>query len=396
MIYLLAFCLCLLADVNKKRKWLYGISLLLVYVILCFGYMCGSDWVNYEVVYTDNNALNVYSNSEFGFVLLVKLFNSVISDFWIFNAICKIFFLSSLSRFFLNFTRFNWTCVGLSFAFKTLFLLIDCPMRFMIGLGVLFYSIPPLLKSKKNWIKYWVIVAIATTLHNACLIIGIFIIIPFLFIKICRWKTIWLAVLPLVEIFLTGSMKFYQLIIDCLASVLSLVLPGDNRLLFYAFFRVSDSLFTIELIWHYVFLLFIIGARHHIMANRYGDIVFSASWFYIVILQLISPLPTSFRLPIILGYFFVVAIVWIVKYYYKIFAYRIKYIPLVIVLWCMVVIGKDVYSIPAYYPYSNSIPYIMVGHLPYSYRIQYNQKEYQKTFGNKQKTNSAEKQNLNQ
>ena len=375
MIYILVFIICLITDkARKESAGLYFICVCIITIILCFGYTCGSDWRNYELIYNNLSRLKRYESTEFGFVLLVRFFKLFISDFWVFNALMKMCFLYALIKFFSFFTKMPWMCIGLSFAFKTLFLIIDCPMRFMIAMSFMLIAVPYFFR--KEWGKFILLSIIAITFHSTMIFVcGILLLL--LYSKyIVSIKPIYLFAICIICLFLSNFISIYQYAFTTLFSFIGSSGIEDNRAAFYAVFKENTS-FSIETFWHYIFLILILLKRDFIINMKYGAQIFSASWLYISVSILVNPVPTSFRLSILLGYFFVMAICIIIKSYRN----SLNITNVGVVLWLMLIITKDVYSLPAYYPYTNSIWYILTEHQPYNYRHNYNYIKYKETFG---------------
>lgn len=375
---------CFIADfAYQKNKLLYYSCVLFIFLILCFGYTCGSDWRNYELMYYNPAHLERFSSSEFGFVYLVNFFRIFISDFWIFNAFMKILFIISLKKFFNYFISKPWSCIGISFAFKTLFMVIDCPMRYMIGMTVFLYSIPYFLK--KDWIRYFIIVILSSLFHTSMIINGLLIMLLLLNKKIALLKIRYVLLLCSISICIALTPTFYQLIFENAISFLSENLD-ENRLLFYAIFN-SKGVISFSTIWLLGVLIFILLNRKIILLHKLGSYIYTAAILYFNLSIIFIPLPTSFRLTIVFGYFFVLSIMLILKYYIhnrmKLSRFRRPFVAgsMCLIGLIIMIVTKDVYSLPAYYPYTNSIPYIFTGHLPYGYRFQYNYDEYRKTFG---------------
>ena len=155
MIYIIFFFLCFVIDKYfKQRNFVYNIATFSVFIFLCFGYTTGSDWRDYELIYENDYMLERYEENEPSYVFLVRIFSPIIHDFWIFNALMKCFYLYSLNKFFSFFTPKKWIALALSFTFSSLFMLIDCPMRFMIAMGVFLYSCIAFLKSHRTINKH--------------------------------------------------------------------------------------------------------------------------------------------------------------------------------------------------------------------------------------------------
>ena len=397
MIYLFCFLSCILIDNLKQRKLtIYHLLIAIVGIILCFGYTCGSDWRHYELMYEDPRELDHYRSREFGFVLYFECLHTFISDFWITNAISKIFFLYALASFFKIFTKNNWTCIGVSFAFKTLFLVIDCPMRYMMAIAILLLGMKSFLR--KKFYKYGLFAIIATCFQNTIIIVAILNILLLYSDKLFKINRFWMITITIVFFIISRFDLLYLKMFNILGNILKISEGGDNRILFYAFFNLNGSIVSIENIWHLGLLLLIIWNKQIIAQSPYGKITVIGSWLYIILGYLLNPIPTGFRLSILLGFFFVLSIEALIRKGLKVWKKNYSLISTSIVVWLMIIIGKDAYSIPAYYPYTNSIPYIITGHLPYEYRSNYNYKEYEKNIRKlpEQSTNNVNNNLLNQ
>ena len=114
-----------------------------------------------------------------------------------------------------------------------------------------------------------------------------------------------------------------------------------------------------------LFLVILFFKEKLISSSEYGKMIFYYSCLYFILHGIFRYIPTGFRLNIYAGYYFVSALVIILSSSKKIFAYAIYMLFGIILL-------KDVYSSYKYYPYSNSITYIINGHLPYSERSLHN------------------------
>ncbi len=70
-----------LFKIDSRYKYIY---LILLGLFICFGYMTGTDWRVYELLYNQAN-FNFESNSkEIGFYSLISLFNYIGVSYWIF------------------------------------------------------------------------------------------------------------------------------------------------------------------------------------------------------------------------------------------------------------------------------------------------------------------------
>lgn len=375
MIYLVTFLSCFFADYLRKlgQIRIYNIILCWVYIFLCFGYMVGTDWRAYELTYSYSfDELNdLY---EKGFVYLVVIARNVISDFWIFNALTKIIFVHSLLNFFSNFTREKLSALAISFCFLTPFMTINCPMRFMIAMSFVLYSIKYMLN--KEWKKCLLLLAISVSFH----VMMVFNILVILLLNCFRKQMSSLSSVTIFVIFvicqvLTTISQNYEDIL----SVLS-----DNPMLnyyarSYGDFSTQDfkSIGSIKTI---IFFLFFLWNRKSILRIKHGELLFNALFLSYTLGSIVSIFPTCFRLNIFMGYFSCVTMTILLlsrEFKINVLKVGVKYI---LVLLLSIIVLKDAYGSYAYYPYSNSIKYIFTGHLPYSYRDSYNIIQWNKRF----------------
>lgn len=368
MIYLFTFLLCLVVDKMKiKHKNIYFLVVIWLYAFLCFGYMTGSDWREYELMYNNQDFERILYKGEYGFAYLMKLFNLFIDDFWIFSAIVKIFFLCNLIKFFGFFSESKIYALGLSFCFNTLFLIIDCPMRFMIGVSFMLIAIRFLIFQKFRY--YLLLFLVAALMHNSLLLIGIIpIIIYFLSPLIAEKihdKFLWLFFIFCLLI------SNHPIIRETIYGIGESIPMLEHYLYWYGEDRVTD--FSIlSLLKTGVIGSFLILNGGKIKTCKNGSFVFSMVFFSLTIGLFLELIPTGFRLNIIPKFFQVIALASLLSAikYKEILSFRILLKCSLISLF-FILLMKDMQS-PKYTPYSNSIYYIVTGHLPYSYRYTHN------------------------
>lgn len=375
MIYVVFFILCIWADklYEKQQQFLYRIVVISIYIFLCFGYMTGSDWRAYEVMYENELMLSVYNdNSESGFVFLVTLCKSIIKDFWIFNAIMKCFYLYSLTRLISLFISNKWTAIGFSFTFSTIFMLINCPMRFMIGMSFVFIAFETFIK--KRYIVAIIMSLLALSFH-VTMIVPIVVVLSTMcagaFIKINKWVILFAYIVIMI-------MSTNSLVYEYLSSYLTNFnldrFEGSDYLI-----AKTDSIFTIGTIKNIIILIFLLYHRNLILKECHGEMVYYLFCLYFLLSALLINIPSGFRLGILQSYFVVIALAYIIKGYKQIIAGHIMKYSWIVVFSILTL--KYAYSSPFNYPYTNSIPYILTNHLPYEYRDSYNFNMYTKLTG---------------
>ena len=376
MIYILFFLICLCLDKYLKRNTkLYYIVAIFVYIFLCFGYTTGSDWRNYEVVYNDELLLEKYAVLEPGFVLLVRAFNVITSDFWVFNALMKCFYLYSLLFFFSYFCSYKWTSLAMSFSFSSLFMLIDCPMRFMIAMGIFLFSCIAYLKGKYVWTTIFSLISVAC---HITMVVPILLLFSFRLAKsFSKISIFWLIVLYVLSFFLSKVEFIYNYIFNNILGVLGLA-KFENSI--YTVLN-TDGLAILGAFKIFILFMLILLNKKNILKCENGYLIYYISCLYFLSFNILFSIPTGFRFGIFLSYFVSIALSYILrnKIYNNLFE---KYLcKKILIALLLITLYKDVYSTYKYYPYTNSIYYILTGHLPYNYRDSYNIVEFKKMTG---------------
>ena len=376
MIYVLFFLICLYINkLLKKNTSLYVVLVVSIFIFLCFGYTTGSDWRNYELIYDDELLLEKYAILEPGFVVLVRIFNLITSDFWLFNAFMKSFYLYSLINFFSHFNSHKWIALAMSFTFSTLFMLIDCPMRFMIAMGIFLFSCVAYMKGK--YVQALVLSLFSMSCH-------ITMIIPILFLfsfkyassftKINTWV---LVVLYVLSFFISKNEFIYNYIFDNALGVLGLAKFENSS---YTVLK-NESVAILGSIKTLVLYILLLLNKEYILKQKNGHLIFYMSCLYFLSFNILFSIPTGFRFGIFMSYF--VSISFCHIYLSTLYNRTIKSIICknILLILSLTVLYKDVYSTYKYYPYTNSLFYIITEHLPYNYRDSYNLIEFNKMTG---------------
>ena len=148
ILYLITFLLCFLLDSKKIRSnsKAYIFFSLWMFCFLCFGYMCGSDWRQYERDYTQE----LFDDYEIGSYLVFYLFKTLNVDFWLFTGLFKILYLTALLSLASQFTDKKWTVIGFEFIIGSLlYMMISGPFRFMLATTMALFAIVFYLKKHR-------------------------------------------------------------------------------------------------------------------------------------------------------------------------------------------------------------------------------------------------------
>lgn len=366
--YCIFFFLCLYINKQKQLNGQSGKFLIAcLFAFLCFGYMTGSDWRYYELDYQDNSYARSVAYGEWAFAYFCKFFHHLISDFWLFNGLCKILFLSALIKFFGTFTSNNYLALALSFAGNLLFVVIDCPMRYMLALTCILIAIRLLLNNptKRRKIFAYLFLAISLAFHTTSIIV-LFILLTVPLSKVfCKIKPIYIVAIFSVFFFISSLSQVYDTILTRIVPLLS-----EDR--FESYMDVNtENLISIGRIKSIIYLFMILYFKKDILDLKYGKEIYYFACVGTILGPLLSNIPTMFRILIINGFFEDIALATIVaNRSMKSFSQLCGYM---IIMASFVVLCKNCRDNELYTPYSNSIPYIiMQNHLPYDYRASYN------------------------
>lgn len=379
-IYIITFCLCLIADRIRRRAFLvYWFIVFFVFVILCFGYMVGTDWGNYEGLWDGSEDVDQLSNldNDISFKGIMRGFQLVTDDFWIFNASMKIVYIHSLILFFKQYTNTPWLSFAITLEFTTIFLIIDCPMRYMMGISFSLYGIVAYLNDKR--ILAGIFALIGSTCHMVILVVVLMWLSRPLAKYFVKLNTITILLLFFVAMVLSNMTSAYLGIFSLASGLGDFAKYQDS----YGQGLVTGGGIYLGMVTRFLFLLFPALLKDQIIKScgKKGiDIVyFSCLSTYLGLF--LSSIPTAFRLNAINSFYNALAICFMLNLCLNTVKKNNRNVLqlsklFVISLICFFV-WKHTNSY-VYLPYSNSIPYILTKHLPYSYRASYNEKHFNK------------------
>lgn len=359
-------------DSNHILKKLYIVWL---YIFLCFGYMTGSDWRQYERDYTyDYYEWYTYSK-EYGSYYVFYLFKHIGVDFWIFTGLFKVLYLHSLFSLASCFTKKKLFVISMYFLLGDLVtMLISCPFRYMIAITIANYAICQYIKQNK--IIAISLLLLACTFHSAFIVTVAIILSYFLLNKItCKISNIQ-------YIILYTSLYIIILFTPIFEFIYSTVVPFLNLTNLAEHYEEENNIkdfITIGNIKMIILFLLLIYYKDKIIKLKYGNLLFYFSIFSSFGFLIFKCLPVGSRFNIINNFFFVIVFAQLV-YSKRNVLNRTKFIRLALIL-CFFSTFYNIYSKYEYIPYSNSIPYIISKHIPFNERSEYNYLEYKKRTG---------------
>lgn len=366
ILYLFFFAICFVIG-NTKNKTLSKFLIGLLFAFLCFGYMTGSDWRAYELDYQYSNYDRMIAQGSIAYPIICELFSKVIKDFWLFAGIQKILHLYALILMIRCFVSKPYYVIGLSFASTLLFMLIDCPMRFMMSMSCIYFAVYVFIKKKGRikWLLDAILIVLAFLIHTAILpIIAFILTIPLAkFVKIINPVFILVAFLGVFSIIMSSSI-FERIFTDIIPFLYEDGFDAYKEYDTAGFLQIG----TIKVI---VLLVVVLLNRKTIISIPQGDVIYYLALLSVFLQPIVMCVPALFRLNIFNCVFMDMALAVIIAASNK--NPVIKASSVLVLLMCVILVGKECKDKEYYTPYSNSIPYIISGnHLPYNYRDNYN------------------------
>ena len=139
--YIVTIALGIFLDLGKIRNsknWTTyrNVYVVWLYVFLCFGYMNGSDWRDYEIQYEHIHSDIHYVTNEHAFYYLWYLISLVIKDYWVMAALLKAIYLTTVIKLTQKITPYWLATIGFLMPISLVFMLIQNPLRYMVALTV--------------------------------------------------------------------------------------------------------------------------------------------------------------------------------------------------------------------------------------------------------------------
>ena len=339
-VIIILFILSYTKRVTKVERLLY----VLLAVFLCFGYMCGSDWRNYESEFYSGF---IYRAVEPGYMFVSNWLNDRGIDFWYFHTFTKVFcwilFLYTFKKM--------WPSKSLGFPLMLFmasfgfFLFIDCPFRNLISVAIFLFFIPYLEQKRK--IIYILGVLLASSFHLSAFF---FLVVPFIigFIDRCSNRAL---VVIYFSVFVTLLLGIDQILINI---VLAPVPFLQSKILAYSDTDLvqGGGLFSMGLILRLICLWGMLHFRERLYAEG-KQLLFALCYIYLLLSLLSYSVPILFRIPLFLSPFFVLMVSEIVDH---LGVKMRRYAKLFYLLVALTITTKTSSSV-FYVPYTNIIPY---------------------------------------
>lgn len=348
----------------RTSETYYKACIFYLMIFLCFGYMCGSDWRNYEMIYVelDTNNLPLYLIiMEPGYILITYCFKILGIDFWVYTVLIKcLLFLVSINiinkycksdfRYFALIFYLTW------FAY---YLYIDAPFRNSMAACIFLASLPLLLKRKL--ILYMLVSLVAFSVHTTAIFM-----IPLYFcynIKISLSKCI------CIYVFVTILFINQQFILSILSSLFSWHPIIARKLVSYS--GTVSKIFSLGYVYHLFFLALFLYSKKFIENKLpYGRMIFNFSFFNFLLFRmgLTFLMANRFMLYISVFYCIALASVWAILNYRS----KIVYSSFILFL-SLIMVTRYLSRDSRYVPYTNYLYYALFDSgLSFEYRSSYN------------------------
>lgn len=330
-------------------------------VIFCGGYMTGSDWHVYEIMY-EQATWNEFKfvEREHGFYILMLLFKKIGFSFFPFMIICRFFVFYIVKQFISDYSNNFYFTFSVFLASNALFIFVDNPLRFMIAFGILIIAIRFLMNRK--FIPYVLLTAVAFTFHISSVIMIIICFMPYL-IGINK-KAITISIYLLLFILLTPTLLggFIEKYVTVFSLYTEHYLDNiQNR---------EINIFSIGRLAGFFFFIIIVLNRDEIISfSDKGKLIYKFTIIYFYI-SLLSIIPTFFRLSLFVVPFFYISISII-------FFSRLKLLMnSLIITYLLFSPIRQIYSTFTYLPYTNYFTSLFETEKSYNYRVNYNKIKY--------------------
>lgn len=370
-LYIITFLCGFLLNNKPDKNILKRVFVIWLYIFLCFGYMTGSDWRQYELEYTNFDSLDLSRLLEPGFSFIIFIFRKLNFDFFLFLGIMKSLYLASLILLLRKYTS-NWLAVlALLMPLSLVFMLIDNPLRFMMAL---IFVNKAICYIKENKIKIaYIYLFISILFHQTAVF---FLLLP-IFIKVApqiyKVKSIVLLPLYIIVLYFSSNAALLERVMSSSLGFLMTYIEMKDYGAYYAV-ENNESFFTIGSFVQIIIFCVIICTKKSADKDSFSKSMWGISILYLFLSRVLIMIPTGFRLGVPFGYFFSIYLIDLPNKY--------KLLKFLIISYFALVLYKNVSNHYTYIPYSNSLLYIITGeHLSYSVRSDYNPEAFFKRTG---------------
>jgi hypothetical protein len=351
----------------KLPRSIENSALILIAFFLCFGYMTGTDWYNYEQYYNNTNLAEKFTRSqEFGYFFIETFIGKLGVDFWAFHIVVKLLVFYSLIRFVRWFNANVFLYLALFIPEIGFYLFIDCPFRNLIAFGIALIAFRKLLENKT--LSYFVYVLIAMSFHLSA---AIMILFYFVYKKNIKIYIILFATLIIYLVAFNVEFLISNIYIP-LAKISPLI--SERLQSYFVNSRyISDKISIGAFIRLFVLLILLFFKEVIISGEKKRQYVYNLSILFLLIHPFGVTMKIFDRLFLFLIPFYIISIIYLLK------SLTIKSNKYILYLFFILFSLKLTYSIISYdyryVPYTNYMFYWVKNDFPkIEYRKNYNPK----------------------
>lgn len=356
-IYFFVIIILFLNSFLKKNIYVIVSIVFFLCLFLCFGYMCGSDWKNYEVEYYNHYS---YRSVEWLFFNISNYLEERGVDFWTFHIFFKVVSYILIIRILMYYEKKIFFPLMLFVASFGFFLFINCPFRNLIAIAV--FQIAIYFLNRGNYWGYYFIVFIAMGFHLSTVIALFFPILPvnkFSSKKLFWFYALSFIILLFVKRYFVNILSFFPDIIFFRINAYS-----DSNL-------IMGSLFSPGILLRFFCLWGMLHFREQLIKMKAGKTCFHLTYLYLILHLISYAFPIMFRLAFILSPCFVIMIYRICLSFQR---YSNRMVIQCLFWMVSMLITYSTINSVFYVPYTNYIPYVIRGNFPsYQQRVMYNQ-----------------------
>lgn len=384
--YIVTIALGIFLDLGKIRNsknWTTyrNVYVVWLYVFLCFGYMNGSDWRDYEIQYEHIHSDIHYVTNEHAFYYLWYLISLVIKDYWVMAALLKAIYLTTVIKLTQKITPYWLATIGFLMPISLVFMLIQNPLRYMVALTVVNVAIIQFLN--KKYYRFAILGVAAVFFHTSTLF---FLLATPLFklSKPISYTNRWILVAAYIIIlyFSSNADLLNRILFSAIGMTMTMMEGVKDYTISYAL-EDNTSFYSIGSIINMMLFGVVLLLRDDVI-NKFenGRVIYGSVIIYSFLQRFCMMIPTGFRLVIPFGIFYAAYIVYALHFGKK--------LAWIFVLYFSLSYPRKLWNSYDLIPYTNSIYYIVTGHKPYMERSMYHYQKYQERTGHTKEDNSRE------
>lgn len=348
----------------QDKKWLVAFLSFLC-IFLCFGYMTGTDWRNYEYMYDSINLNRLFYDyyAEPGFYLYMLPFKTLDIDFFNFLVFTKVWCFCSIFYIMTKYAEeYKYVSIMYFLPWYSFYLFIDNPLRNLMSVSIMMMALP-LLKNRRI-LPYILMTLLATSMHITAIIM-----LPIYFL-LTRNVSSWVWVLLFIVFNLIfADRAFLVMIISKLFGGIPYIAEKMTR-----YFEMNNEfsrgrVLSLGMIIHTLYFVLLIYYRKLFMKLEHGKLIFAGAIIYLLFYRLATTIEVFMRFQLYFAVFFVIAISLLVRA----FARKSRVVYLTALLIISFIPCQTLFKDYRYIPYTNYLVYVIKGDFPsYTYRSSYN------------------------